>query len=519
MERLASFISGISVGLAAGILLFMFLYGLYLYGLTKDLSYLFYAFYGAFSCSQILAFPLQTVWPGYESATNFGPALLHLDFLRHLAFSFFIARFLALSTSSPRHWRSFVGVLIGYTGLSLYINIHQIRHGYFDLFGLSSDSFYSHMLPSFYMFVPEFHTVLLLCILLVLVWNSHNALKMYLVGMVILALICVLIPLMYSFVVDNGDHYYAWVRPLTPYEKIKGHYSHEMADGITYAVYHLGIVLQGFCISLALAYRSRLIERDNTTIRATYTEQLEMELTERTRELRAQERLLEAERFRQLEQVFDQKQAETEMAALRAQMNPHFIFNCLNAIKYYSTENESAKAADYLTKFAKLIRLVLENSRSNRVTLHDELEALQLYLEMEAMRFGSKLTFTMTVEPAIDLAYVEIPPLLIQPYVENAIWHGLMHKEEGGTVWVQVEQPQNDQLRITIRDDGVGRAKATELKSKSATQRKSFGMKITSERIELINQLYQTKTHVQINDLTDAMGNALGTQVVLDIPI
>ncbi|GAB3227162.1 hypothetical protein GCM10027423_64260 [Spirosoma arcticum] len=281
----------------------------------------------------------------------------------------------------------------------------------------------------------------------------------------------------------------------------------------------MSFALQGFCFTLALAYRNQIIERDNTAIRATYTEQLEQELSQRTQELRAQERLLEEERFRQLEETFEHKQAETEMAALRAQMNPHFIFNCLNAIKYYSTDNESSKATEYLTKFAKLIRLVLENSRSNRVTLNDELQALELYLEMEAMRFGSKLTFQIEIDPAIDSEFVEIPPLLIQPYVENAIWHGLMHKEKGGTVWVRVEQPKENGLLITIKDDGVGRAKATELKSKSATQHKSFGMKITSERIELINQMYHTQTQVQIQDMTDAMGHSIGTEVILCIPI
>lgn len=238
-----------------------------------------------------------------------------------------------------------------------------------------------------------------------------------------------------------------------------------------------------------------------------------------SRQLAEQAKQLEEQRIRELEQTFIQKQAETEMAALRAQMNPHFIFNCLNAIKFYSTENESAKAAEYLTKFSKLIRLVLENSRSNRVSLKDELAALQLYMEMEAMRFGEKLSFHLETDSRIDTDFVEIPPLLIQPYVENAIWHGLMHKEQGGTVWVRVEQPHKDRLTITIRDDGVGRAKAMELKSKSATQRKSFGMKITSERIELINQLYQTHTQVEIQDLTNAEGQPRGTQVVLQIPI
>jgi sensor histidine kinase YesM len=119
----------------------------------------------------------------------------------------------------------------------------------------------------------------------------------------------------------------------------------------------------------------------------------------------------------------------------------------------------------------------------------------------------------------VDTDFIEIPPLLIQPYVENAIWHGLMHKTEGGTVALRVEQPADNLLRVTITDDGVGRARAAQLKSKSAAPRKSFGMDVTSERITLINQLYKTHTRVQIHDLTDAAGEPAGTEVVLETTI
>ncbi|MBC8153224.1 MAG: tetratricopeptide repeat protein [Bacteroidetes bacterium] len=241
---------------------------------------------------------------------------------------------------------------------------------------------------------------------------------------------------------------------------------------------------------------------------------------QRTNRLLAQQaKQLEEQRIRELEQTFEHRQAETEMAALRAQMNPHFIFNCLNSIKLYASDNEAAKASEYLTKFARLIRLVLENSRSERVTLSDELKALQLYGEMEVMRFKDKLSFRLEIDPGLETEFVEIPPLLIQPYIENAIWHGLMHKEAGGTVWVRVKQLREDLLQITVNDDGVGRAKAAELKSKSATKGKSFGLKMTGERIALINQVYHTQTDVQIHDLTNQQGQPAGTEVVLRIPI
>lgn len=207
------------------------------------------------------------------------------------------------------------------------------------------------------------------------------------------------------------------------------------------------------------------------------------------------------------------------IVAHRAQMNPHFIFNCLNSIKLYTLENEADQASEYLTKFSRLIRLVLENSRSEFVTLHNELEALQLYIELEAMRFKEKLRYRISLASGIDEQFVCIPPLLLQPYVENAIWHGLMHKPEGGMITIEVDQPQENLLYIKITDDGVGRLRAAALKSKSASKHKSFGMQMTADRIRMINQLYNIKTQARIEDLVDSYGEACGTRVVLEIPI
>lgn len=223
--------------------------------------------------------------------------------------------------------------------------------------------------------------------------------------------------------------------------------------------------------------------------------------------------------LREKENSFRRKLAETEMAALRAQMNPHFIFNCLNSIKLYTEENDTETASFYLTKFSRLIRRVLENSRSEKVTLENELAALELYIQMEAMRFKEKVHYHIRVDEEIDLQFMCIPPLLLQPFVENAIWHGLMHKPEGGHIEVRLSLLEGDLLRVVIEDNGIGRAAAAALKSKSATQHKSLGMQVTSERIEAINHLYHIKTKVGIEDLKDVHGKPCGTRVQLDIPM
>jgi ligand-binding sensor domain-containing protein len=218
---------------------------------------------------------------------------------------------------------------------------------------------------------------------------------------------------------------------------------------------------------------------------------------------------------------FAKRLADMEMNALRAQMNPHFIFNCLNSIDSFIIKNETHKASAYLNDFARLIRLMLQNSRNNLVSLQDELEALELYLQMEQLRFSQKFQYHLQVSADIPLAAAYIPPLLIQPYVENAIWHGLLHKQNGemGKVTVLIK-PQGTALHITITDNGVGRVKAAELKARRKTAHKpAMGTQITADRIELINQMYQTRATVNSFDLMDSEGRPAGTQVVLLIPI
>jgi LytS/YehU family sensor histidine kinase len=206
------------------------------------------------------------------------------------------------------------------------------------------------------------------------------------------------------------------------------------------------------------------------------------------------------------------------MQALRAQMNPHFIFNSLNSINRFILKNQSESASDYLTKFSRLIRLILQNSQSQFVPLENELEALKLYLEMEKLRFEGRFKFMVSCHPELEVEDLEVPPLIIQPYVENAIWHGLMHKEGQGHLSIVLHR-ENSMLFCQITDDGVGRKRAAELKSKSASKSKSLGMQITSHRLALLNSLSDNETTVEILDLVDPAGEACGTKVVLRIPV
>ena len=221
----------------------------------------------------------------------------------------------------------------------------------------------------------------------------------------------------------------------------------------------------------------------------------------------------------QHEIVLQQKKAsELEMQALRAQMNPHFIFNSLNSIHLFILENNKRQASEYLSKFSRLIRLILQNSQEAFIPLERELEALELYLELESLRFDEKFEYKISVAEEVDTAVLKVPPLIIQPYAENAIWHGLMHKREKGHLAVELNV-EDEILYCKITDDGIGRKQAGELKSKSASLNKSMGMRITASRIAMLHQKNMNEVSISINDLVLANGDPGGTEVIIKIPL
>ncbi len=229
----------------------------------------------------------------------------------------------------------------------------------------------------------------------------------------------------------------------------------------------------------------------------------------RSRQIRSREKI---------KSEFSKMVAEAEMKSLRAQMNPHFIFNSLNSINTFILKNQTETASDYLTKFSRLIRAVLQNSKNKLVSLEDELNALQIYLELEQLRFSKKFDFSIIIDQFLDTNRVFVPPLLLQPYVENALWHGLMQKEGHGRINITVHK-NGEHVIFSIQDDGVGRKKAAEYRSQFNVKSKSMGMSITSDRIAIINKLYGSETKIAITDLFDTRQQAAGTRVDITLPI
>jgi hypothetical protein len=213
------------------------------------------------------------------------------------------------------------------------------------------------------------------------------------------------------------------------------------------------------------------------------------------------------------ESDFKAEVSETEMKALRSQMNPHFIFNSLNSIGDYISRNDNKAADNYLSKFAKVMRMILENSDQKEVSLADDLKALELYMQLESLRMNNKFTYEIQVDEAIDKETTLIPPLLLQPFVENSIWHGISKKQGTGKIVISIKK-EGDMINCIVEDDGIGRNQSSQQNSESmAPEKKSLGMKITKSRIDIINKLKKSKAGVQLFDLPQ------GTKVELRLPL
>lgn len=219
-----------------------------------------------------------------------------------------------------------------------------------------------------------------------------------------------------------------------------------------------------------------------------------------------------------LTMAFNKRIANMELTTLRAQMNPHFLFNSLNSIRYQILTNQKEEADRYLLKFSRLVRLILNNSRQQLIYLKDELEALALYIELESSRFDHKFTYELKIEDSVDIEHLKIPPILIQPFVENAIWHGLMQKSSAGKVMIDIKKTDK-LLIIKVEDDGIGREKAKELKSKTAEKRQSMGIEITGNRLEIIEKIYGIECRAELIDLKNEAGEACGTAVFITLPL
>jgi len=297
------------------------------------------------------------------------------------------------------------------------------------------------------------------------------------------------------------------------------------SENARFNFFYLGVVIETFLFSLGLGHKQRLVlkERDegqkvlidkfkeNELLK----EELKSKLEQRVEVL---SRESEEKELSRLKSEYEKQLTELRITSLRNQMNPHFIFNSLNSIKLYIIKEDTNNAVYYLNKFSKLIRRILDTTKESSITLETELETAELYLNIENIRFDNQLNFELQVEDGINMNSIHVPPLILQPFIENSIWHGLSMKEGQKNIVIRVEKKSNKQVSLTISDNGIGRKRAAEFKQKRLHKKDSIGMTLTKERMERFAAESGRDFTMEIID-KGTYDEPLGTCVQLNIPI
>ena len=231
-------------------------------------------------------------------------------------------------------------------------------------------------------------------------------------------------------------------------------------------------------------------------------------------------------RIRSIRQMENEKEKvrkkiiEMEYMALRAQMNPHFIFNCLNSIQQYIFDKDIFAANKYISRFARLIRTTLQNSSRTLISISDEVEYLSTYLELEKLRFKDQMNYTIEIDGLLEKDDFFIPTMILQPYIENSIRHGIRHKVDGeGYIQIKMSLDKKNVLICIIEDNGIGRKKSMTYKTKEHIEYQSKGMSLTADRIKLMNAAYGNEIKIQIIDLEDQHHEPSGTRIILEFPL
>lgn len=203
------------------------------------------------------------------------------------------------------------------------------------------------------------------------------------------------------------------------------------------------------------------------------------------------------------------------LKSLRSQMNPHFIFNALNSVNSFIANSDERTANKYLSDFSHLMRSVLENSEEDFIPLQKEIELLDLYTKLEHFRFKDKFDYSISVDEEVEVSEYYIPPMLLQPYIENAVWHGLRYKTEKGHLYISINKKTKNEITISVSDDGIGRERSKALKTEHQKKQNSKGMGNIKKRVAILNEMYKDKVDVFIDDYQDK--NDVGTKVVVTL--
>lgn len=305
------------------------------------------------------------------------------------------------------------------------------------------------------------------------------------------------------------------------------------ANTETLYIFYIGVLLESLLFALAIGLEQKMLYKEKAHVQKKYIDQLKEnhtikesinralsdELVQTRAEIEGLSSEAQKERTEKLSIKLENKFAQLRLEALRSQMNPHFIFNALNSIKSYFIENNQEKAIYYLGRFSKLIRGILESSRKDLITLEEELDIIKMYVEIESDRFKNGMEYTFELDGSVQTDRLLVPSLLLQPFIENAIWHGLSTKKGKKRLGLKVEivEPSND-LQITIADNGIGRRASRIRNSQNPLKSQSLGLTIIKDRLDFYSKKYDGDFHFSVEDLADGSGKALGTKVVVALP-
>lgn len=479
-------------GFVSSGLIIYFLISLLTFLQTKQRIFLYYSFYNLL----VLAYLTKTTILFSAADLNwflnsrYGGLVMVLQIVYNSSLYLFYSAFLELKAQFPKQ----INVL---NRLLLSANIITIIfYGYSILF----DDLLSFSYFAYGVFVPLF--TLFIFYAMYLSYKAENRLKYLMIGGI----------LVYQVFAYTNVYFTIFTN------------SSNKIDPMVYL--YIGLIFESMLFMVAMGFKVKQVylEKINSQkriiaeqialnkLKEKYQKELEITLENKVSELKAALQKTEDEKLKSVTLTFENEIANLKLESLRSQMNPHFIFNVLNSIKAYLIDNDKEKAIYYLNKFSKLIRKILESSRTESISLEEELDIIQIYMSIENIRFDDKINFTINNNLTQPLSNLKLPGLILQPFIENALWHGLILKEGEKNITIAIIKEQH-QVKLTITDNGIGRKKAKENSDKKTFKRESLGLQFAKERIDYFNKKQHTNYHFNFIDLSDDQNIPTGTKV------
>ncbi|MHA7129511.1 histidine kinase [Algoriphagus namhaensis] len=475
------------------ILFYLAVFHCILYIKNQEKYFLYYSIYAFVNAVALIGRPYKSYLKDlyFTYPEFFRLTITPLQFISFIVFSYFLIEILRLKTYYPR----FIQFYISYTkGISIVFGIFFLGTFLWDGYALMRQ-FY------FFVFMPITFVFLVIGIYLV-AKTKEKVTKPILFGFLVIGIASFLV----GFLTAEKDV--------------------EFGNKLFY-IFYLGLLIENifFTYALAIKQRTAFLEKidvqkkllrelqENASLRIALNEELSTQLAKKRKNILSLSEQVESERMERVKASYEQEINKLHLQSFHSQMNPLFIFNALNSVKVCLISGDKDRAIFYLNRFSKLIRLVLESSRKNQITLGEELEIAKLYLDLESIRFEDGIDFQLTLEDDLRLNELAVPPLILQPFFENAIWHGLMH--QAGPKWIKVRlSKEKEYLKLSIRDNGIGRKESARINSAKTIKKESIGLKMVKDRLELFSQNESVRYFFEIVDHTSEDRDSHGTEVI-----